>query len=54
MADLPGHSVAITSMCTTKIGAFDEIRIRDKRNFEKEFLETVFQEEIFFLTKLEH
>ena len=37
MADLPGYLVAITSMCTTKLERFDEIRTWGKRNFENEF-----------------
>ena len=43
MADLPGHSVAMTSTCMTKIGAFEEIGIRDEHNFENEFVEIFFQ-----------
>ena len=39
MAGLLGRSVAITSMCTTKLEWFDEIRKRGKCNFESEFLE---------------
>ena len=50
LADLPGHSMATTSMYmyTTKLERFDEIRTR-KGNFESKFLEMVFQllEEIF-------
>ena len=43
MVDLPGCSVAITSTCMIKLEGFDEIRTCGKRNFEKEFLEMVFQ-----------
>ena len=43
MADLPGCSVAITSICTTKLERFDEIRTRDECNLENKFLEMVFQ-----------
>ena len=43
MDDLPGHSLAIISMCTTKLERFDEIRIHGKRHFENEFLDMVFQ-----------
>ena len=39
MVDLPGHSVAITSTCTTKLERFDEIGTQDKRNFESKFFE---------------
>ena len=55
MADLPGHSLAITS--TTKLERFDEIRIHGKRHFENKFLHRVFS--IFtknndLSTKLDH
>ena len=48
MANLPGHQVAITSMCTTKLECFDKIGIRGKHNFENELLEMdlLFLEEI--------
>ena len=36
-ADLPGRSVAIASMRTTKLERFDEIRKCGKCNFENEF-----------------
>ena len=42
MADLPGHSVAITSKGTKKFKHFDEIRTSGKLNFENELLEMVF------------
>ena len=41
MADLPGHSVAITVTCTMKWERFDEIGTLGKRNFENEVLEVV-------------
>ena len=37
LADLPGRSIDTTSMCTTKLVGFDEIRIRGISNFENEF-----------------
>ena len=43
MGDLPGHSVAITSMFHKKLERIAEIGVRGKRNFENEFLEMVFQ-----------
>ena len=43
MADLPGHSVAITSTFQKKLERIDEIGVCGKRNFENEFLEMVFQ-----------
>ena len=43
LADLPGHSVAITSTCMTKLERFDEIGTRGNHNFENNFLEIVFQ-----------
>ena len=43
LAELPGHSVATTSTCTTKLERFDEIRTRGKSHFENKFLEMVFQ-----------
>ena len=43
LAELTGHSVAITSTCTMKLERFDEIGTRGNRNFENEFLEIVFQ-----------
>ena len=57
MADLPGHLVAITTMCTTKFKHFYEIGTRGERNFEIEFSGLIFwflEEMIFLLTKLEH
>ena len=56
MADLPGHSVAITSVCAMKLERFDEIGIRGKRNFANERLEIVFSvfgRNNYFLTKLD-
>ena len=41
-ADLPGHSVAVTSACMTKLKHFDEIGTRGK-HFPNEFLEMVYQ-----------
>ena len=38
MADLPGHLVAITSMCTTKLEGFDENGTQGKCNFVNKFL----------------
>ena len=38
-ADLPGRSVAITSIRPTKLEPFDEIGKRGQRNYENEFLE---------------
>ena len=38
MADLPGHSVAITSMCTVKLEHFAKIGTGGKRNFGNQFL----------------
>ena len=54
LADLPGHSVAITSTCTTKLERFDEIGTRGNRNFENEFSEMVFQilEEIISINEI--
>ena len=43
LADLLGHSVATTSMCTMKSERFDEIRTHSTRNFQNKFLEMVFQ-----------
>ena len=43
MVDLPGCSVAITSMCTTKLEHFVEYRTCGRRNFDNKFLEMVFQ-----------
>ena len=43
MTDLPGHSVAITSTCTTKLERFDEIRTHGKYNFKNELLEMIYQ-----------
>ena len=43
MTDLLGRSVAITSMCTTKLECFDESRTWGNDNFENEFLEIVTQ-----------
>ena len=43
MADLPGHSVAITSTCMKKLEHFDENGLRDKRNFDNELFEIVFK-----------
>ena len=42
MAGLQGHSVAITSMCTTKLECSGEIGTWGKRNFENERLAMVF------------
>ena len=42
-ADLPGHSVPITSTCTTKLERLDEIRTCGKSNLENKFLDTVSQ-----------
>ena len=42
LANLPGRSVATTSMSTMKLEHFDEIRNHGKSNFEKEVLEMVF------------
>ena len=50
MADLPGHSVAITSMCTTRLECFDKFGTRGKRNFETEILEIVFRRKDYLLT----
>ena len=41
LANLPGRSVATTSMGRMKLERFDKIRTRGKRNFENEFLEMV-------------
>ena len=56
MANLLGCSVAITTMCTTKLERFDEIRTHGKRNFENEFLDgfSAFARNNYSLTKLEH
>ena len=43
LADLPGRLIAATSMYTTKLEYFDEIRTCGKSNFGKEFLEMVFK-----------
>ena len=43
LADLPSCSIATTSMYTTKLEHFDEIRTRGKSSFENEFLEMVSQ-----------
>ena len=43
LADLPGHLIGTTSMYTTKLERFDEIRTRGKSNFENVFLEMVYQ-----------
>ena len=43
LVDLSGRSVATTSTCTTKSESFDEIRTRNKNNFENEFLEMICQ-----------
>ena len=43
MANLPGLSIAITSMCTTNSERFDKIRTCTKRYFESERLEIVFR-----------
>ena len=45
MADLPDHSIAITSTCTTKLERFDEIGTLDKRDYiyGNEFLEIYFR-----------
>ena len=43
MADFPGHSVAIASMCTKKFECFDNIPTRGKYKFENNFLENLFQ-----------
>ena len=43
MADLPGHLVAITSMCMTNLERFERIGTWGECNFENEVLEMVFQ-----------
>ena len=43
LADLPGHLIAATTTCTTKLERFDEIRTRGKSNFKNEILEMDFQ-----------
>ena len=43
MADLPGHWVTITGMCTMNLERFDEIGTLGKGNFKNELLEMVFQ-----------
>ena len=43
MAGLPGHSVAITSTCRTKLERFDKLGKQGKCNFENKFLDMGFQ-----------
>ena len=43
MADLLGHSVAITSMHTMKLEHFDKFGKHGKRKFKNWLLETMFQ-----------
>ena len=37
LAGIPGSSIATTSMYTTKLESFDEIKTRGKSNFETIF-----------------
>ena len=55
MADLPCHSVAITSMYTTKLECFDEIGTWGKHTFGNKFLKMlfpIFRRNNYLLTKL--
>ena len=56
-ADLPDHSVAISSMCTTKLERFDKIGKHGKHTvyFENEFVEMVsqFLQEIIIFNEIE-
>ena len=55
MTDLPGRSVAFTSMCTTKLEHFGEIKTHGKSNFENGFKNgfSSFRKNNYLLTKLE-
>ena len=53
MADLPGHSGAITDVCTMKSEVFDEIGTWGKCNIDTKFLKMVFGRNNYLLMKLE-
>ena len=55
MGDLPGHSVAITSMCMSKLKRFNEIGTQGKHNPEEDFQRwfSGYKRKYYLQTKLE-